>query len=280
MRHAVTLAALALSLLACPGLTEAQAQTPKTPAGPPPPSTPRTPPQTPPRVAPRPKGPAQPRFTLSIGGGYQPTTTSFDDSFTFTRDQETGRTRTSYDVDAGAVFDGGFGARLWRGLGVGVALSRFTVDGVISATSSIPHPFFLNRHRDVSGEAGGMRREETGVHVQAQYTAPIGKRLQVTLMGGATSFHVSQTVVIDVNYTEEYPYDAATFAGVDSTRKTGTAAGFNAGADVRWMFSTHVGAGGLVRVARGTAKIDAAESRTISVDVGGVQAGGGIRLVF
>lgn len=280
MRRAVTLAALMLSLLAGHGLAEAQAPTPKTPPGPPPQSPPRTPPRTPPRVAPRPTGPAQPRFTLSISGGYQPTTTSFDDRFTFTRDQETGRTDTAHDVGAGPVFDGGFGARLWRGLGVGVAVSRFTVDGVVSATSSIPHPFFLNRHRDVSGEAGGMRRQETGVHVQAQYTAPVGKRLQVTLMGGATSFRVSQTVVIDVNYTEAYPYDAATFAGVDSTRKTGTAIGFNAGADIRWMLSKHVGAGGLVRVARGTAQIDAAENRIISVDVGGVQAGGGIRLVF
>ena len=33
-----------------------------------------------------------------INGGYQPSTTSFDDSFTFTLYQETGTTETSYDV--------------------------------------------------------------------------------------------------------------------------------------------------------------------------------------
>ena len=221
-----------------------------------------------------------PRAFVSINGGYQVTTTEFEDTFTFTAHQETGSSRVTYPIEAGPTFDGGGGVRLWRGLGVGVAVSRFTVDGTVSATSSIPHPFFLQQNREVSGETDGLRREETGVHVQAQYSFPVGGKVHVTLMGGPSYIEVSQALVIDVNYTEEYPYDTAAFAGVDSTRRKGSEIGFNGGADVRWMFTRNVGVGGLIRVSRATVDLDAGDNRTVPVDAGGVQAGIGLRLAF
>jgi opacity protein-like surface antigen len=222
----------------------------------------------------------RPRGFISVNGGYQASTTEFDDSFTFSAHQETGTSRVTYPIDAGPSFDAGGGVRLWRGLGVGVAVSRFTRDGSVRATSSVPHPFFLQQHREVAGEADRIRREETAIHVQAQYSVPIGRRLHVTLMGGPSVLQVNQALVIDVNYTEEYPYDTAAFSGVDSTRQKGTKSGFNAGADVRWMFTRHIGAGAVVRFSRATIDLDAAENRTVSVDVGGAQAGAGLRIGF
>lgn len=219
------------------------------------------------------------RGFISINGGYQASTTEFDDSFTFSAHQETGTTRVTYPIDAGPIFDAGGGVRLWKGLGVGLAVSRFTIDSTVQASSSIPHPFFPERHREVSGEAGDIRREETGIHVQAQYSIPLG-RLHLTLMAGPSVLQVSQAMVIDVNYSEEYPYDTAAFAGVDTTSKKGSKAGFNAGADVRWMFSRSFGVGGVVRFSRATIDLDEIDGRTVSVDAGGVQAGVGIRIGF
>lgn len=222
----------------------------------------------------------RPRGFIGINGGYQASTTEFDDNFTFTAHQETGTTRVSYPIDAGPAFDAGGGIRLWRGLGVGVAVSRFTIDSTVSATSSIPHPFFLRQNREVSGEAEGIRREETGIHVQAQYSVPLGRRLQLTLMAGPSLLQVSQAVVIDVNYTEEYPYDTAAFSGVDSTRKKGSKVGFNAGADVRWMFTRNIGLGVMARFTRATVDLDPVDDRTITVDAGGAQVGVGLRVGF
>jgi hypothetical protein len=99
-------------------------------------------------------------------------------------------------------------------------------------------------------------------------------------MGGPSFVQLDQTLVIDVNYTEEYPYDTATFSGVDSAGKSGSASGFNAGADVRFMFNRFVGVGALVRLTRATVRLDAADDRTVSVDAGGAQAGVGVRLLF
>jgi len=222
----------------------------------------------------------EPRFGFALSGGYQPSTTDFDDSFTFDLNRETGTTRTSYPIDAGVFFDVALSERIWRGLAIGLAYSRFEVKGNVSATSSLPHPFFLNQNREVSGEADGMTRTESGVHLSAQYQIPIGSRFYVTVMGGPSFISVNQSVVIDVNYTEEYPYDTATFASVDSSRKSGDEIGFNAGLDVRWMFTRNLGIGALGRVTKATIDLKDTGDRTISVDAGGTQFGAGIRVAF
>ena len=52
--------------------------------------------------------------------------------------------------------------RLWRNLAVGVDVSRFskTTEGAVSA--QIPHPFFFNRARTVSGDARGLHARRDG----------------------------------------------------------------------------------------------------------------------
>jgi hypothetical protein len=221
----------------------------------------------------------EPRVRAMINGGYQPSTTSFDDSFTFSLYQETGTTETSYAVDAGAIFEGGAAVRAWKGLAFGGVISHFTADVAATVTSSVPHPFFLQRHRQVSGEPEGVRREETAIHFQAQYQLRPGRQLHVILFAGPSLIDVKQTLVIDVNYTEEFPYDTATFTGIDSKRGTGTAFGFNAGVDFQWMFNPNLGAGALVRITKTTADLSV-DNRMIQVDAGGAQIAAGIRLSF
>ena len=123
-----------------------------------------------------------------------------------------------------------------------------------------------------------MRREETAIHFQAQYQLPPFGRLHVVLAGGPSLIDVKQTVVIDVNYAEEFPYDTATFTGVDSKRGTGTATGFNAGVDFQWMF-TRSWAWALVRITKATVDLNV-DNRIIQVDAGGTQIAAGIRLAF
>ena len=140
--------------------------------------------------------------------------------------------------------------------------------------ATLPHPLFFQRNRQISGETGGLRREETGIHIQAQYQLPPFGKLYVTLAGGPSVLDTRQSIVTDVNYTEEFPYDSATYVGVDSQRVSGTATGFNVGADVRWMFTRNIGVGGLVRYTRASVDLTR-DGRTVTVDAGGTQVGGG-----
>ena len=55
---------------------------------------------------------------------------------------------------------------------------------------AFPHPFFFNQPREVTGEATGVKRSETAVHVQAMYLVNPGGRLRLVLSGGPSFFDV------------------------------------------------------------------------------------------
>ena len=186
-------------------------------------------------------------------------------------------------MQGGFIFDAGGGYRLWKNLAAGVAVSYFTRSDSASTTSSFPHPFFFNQPRAVAGDAAGVTRTETAVHVQAMYLVNPGGpggRLRVVLSGGPSFFTVEQDLVTEVTITETFPYDTATFASAQTSREKGSAPAFNVGADVMWMFNRRFGVGGLVRFARTSVDLDAPGGRTISMDAGGIYAGGGIRVLF
>jgi hypothetical protein len=223
---------------------------------------------------------AGPRVTIAVNGGYQPTTTEFGERFTFELDRETASTQVRYPIDAGALFDAGAAVRLWGGLGAGVAVSRFSRNGSAATTSSLPHPLFLERNREVVGEATGLDRRETGIHLQAQYALPPLAGLRIVLAAGPSRVEVEQGMVDAVRYAEEYPYDTATYTGVRSETVAESALGFNAGADVQYMFTPAIGAGVLLRVTRATIALTTPRNGTVAVDAGGVHLGAGIRVRF
>ncbi len=204
------------------------------------------------------------RVLLSVNGAFQATSNDVSDRFEFERDLETGSTDVDYRVQGGFVFDAGAGVRLWKNLAAGVSVSYFTRDVAAGTTSSFPHPFFFNRPRDVTGDAAGVNRSETAVHVQAMYLVNPGGRLRLVLSGGPSFFGVQQDLVTEVTITESYPFDTAAFASATTSREQGSAVTFNAGADVMWMLTTRFGVGGLVRYAHATVDLDAPGNRTIA----------------
>lgn len=220
------------------------------------------------------------RVHISLNGAFQSTTNDFSDRFEFERYLETGSTDVDYPVKGGFIFDAGAGYRFWKNLAAGVSVSYFTRDEVASTTTSVPHPFFFNQPREVTGDATGVKRSETAVHVQAMYLIKSGGPLRLVLSGGPSFFNVEQDLVTEVTITETFPFDTAAFGAAVKSRKKGSAVAFNVGADVMWMLNRTLGVGGLVRYSRASVDLDATTSRTISVDAGGVYAGGGIRLVF
>ena len=159
------------------------------------------------------------RVHISVNGAFQATTNDFSDRFEFERNLETGSTDVDYPVQGGFIFDAGAGYRFWKNLAAGVSVSYFTRDDVASTTSSVPHPFFFNQPREVTGEATGVKRSETAVHVQAMYLVNPGGRLRLVLSGGPSFFNVEQDLVTEVTVTETFPFDTATFASAQKTRR-------------------------------------------------------------
>ena len=220
------------------------------------------------------------RGFVSINGGYQASSTDFRDSIVFTEFVEQGTVDSSYRVKSGPQLDIAGGGRVWRSLGIGVGITRFSKSGQASVTGKIPHPFFFNQARSVEGEAGGLKREELAFHIQAMAIVSGGERLSLAVFAGPSFFNVKQGIVQKLQYSQQYPYDTATFSGVDTDTPSESTIGFNAGADVGYFFARHVGIGGVIRFSRASVDFTSIDGETLEADAGGVQAGAGLRLRF
>ena len=218
---------------------------------------------------------------VSINFGIeQPAATTFSATTTTTVYRETASINTAYSPMKGKFFDGGVLVRVKRGFGAGVAVSAFSGSDAASITGSIPHPFFFNTPRSIGGTTSPLERSETAVHVLAGYVIVSG-RLDVAISGGPSFFNVSQELVADATYAEAYPYDTTAFSSATTTKVSLSKLGFNVGADVGVKLSKNVGVGGLIRYSRASMTFPLTNTAGgVSVDVGGVQAGGGVRFFF
>jgi len=252
-------------------------------AKPTPPTTTKPTQPTPARPGQAKPSPPQPidRVYISVNGAFQTGGGDFGETVTFRENAEDGRFSTDYEVKSGPALNISVGASIWRNIGVGVGVTRYSKSTPTAFSASVPHPFFFNRPRAVEGEVTGIDREELAVHVQARATFVPTQHIQAVVFGGPSFFTVKQGIVTDFEITEAYPYDTATFSRGITKTVDESKIGFNVGADVGYFFTRQVGVGGSVQWAATT--IDAPASAgtgTFEIKAGGFQAGAGLRLRF
>jgi hypothetical protein len=225
---------------------------------------------------------AQDRFRISVNGGVQLSSLSFDTSATKVVYIENAVIATSYRIRRGVDIDGALNVRLVGGFGVGVAVSSATSKRDADVSAAIPNPFFFKTPRTITGIAPGQQRSELVTHVHGVYTLHPVRRVDVALFAGPSFFHVRQDVVTDVSFVDTYPFDAPVFTAATSQRVTATdAVGFNAGADVGLKLARHAGLGASVRFSKASVSFTMPNStNTVSMDVGGTQLAGGVRVWF
>ena len=187
-------------------------------------------------------------------------------------DREQRTLAADYSVKSGMSLDLGGGYRVWRALAAGVSVTRFKNSGDVPVNGSVPHPFFFNRARPVTGVAPGVR-QEMAVHVDAMWVVPIRPKMTLAVFGGPSFYSVKQTAVTDFDYNQSYPYDDVTLTRVIATDESSSVTGVNFGADVGYYFTESIGVGGLIRFGR--ASVDTSIG---SLDVGGPEFGVGLRI--
>lgn len=227
--------------------------------------------------------PGTARGTLTINGGLQTAASGFSDSVRFGHalfGPEEGSLDARYPASDDALLDVGGSVRVWRNLAVGASVSWLTRESDADVAGQLPHPFWFDRPRSVSGAATGLARTETAVHVHAQWVIPVGRSVAVTLFGGPTWFNAAQDLVADITFEQAYPFDSASFGSATAGERSASAIGAHAGADVAWYFSERIGVGGMVRFSRGSVELDSPDGDTLKNDVGGVHTSGGLRIRF
>ena len=220
------------------------------------------------------------RLRFSINVADQVTSRTLTQSFTVPINVEPAPIATSIDLKSAPMFDIGGSYRFLHHLAAGLSVTSLSrnVDGTLNA--QIPHPFFFNQLRSISGGLSGLQHKETGVHIYAMYFIPVNRKLDVGVFGGPSHFSAKQDFVTDVDYTSSYPFDTATFTGAPTETVKGSATGYNAGVDVSWRLSNVLAVGGLVRFTGASKTLTAASGNDVDVKIGGVQTGAGVRLLF
>ena len=236
-------------------------------------ATPRRPVQRPARK------PTEPS-SISINGGVQTTSRGFAAVSTISRFAENGTLSSTYSSGRPIVFDVAVQGGVWRTVSVALAATGSSEPLEGSLTTKIPHPFFFDRPRTVTGQSADLSRKEVAVHLDGVWTIPVTGSTRVALFAGPSYFKVTQSLVTDITVNEAYPYDEATFDTATSAEATLSKWGYNAGFDISQFVSRHVGVGVIGRYSRASFVFPIVETEEVAIRAGGFQVGGGVRLRF
>jgi hypothetical protein len=221
-----------------------------------------------------------PRVQLVLDGGAQVASGSFGQQFTLTRNVEDAPVTTDLNVGASGFIEAGARVRVAGPLLVGIVgfYTSGKADGSLAA--QIPHPFYFEQRRAVSGDLSALKRTESGAHIELAYPVAATDAVVVTLFGGPSYINARQDLVTDLSYSESYPYDTATFTGVTTVTASKGALGFNAGGEVRWQATRTFGVAAIVRYAHAGITLSPAEGNVVALDAGALQIGAGVRIGF
>lgn len=201
---------------------------------------------------------------------------------------ETSALAASYPKPStGAAFDVGAGYMFAPRVGVGISFSGAAHDDEIGLGISVPHPFFFNASAtDGSVTSDKLTRTEGATHLQVMVVPLHTDRLRVRVFGGPSFFRYKADMVQDIEFSQVASLlsraNTVTITGYQSEEAKANGWGIHGGADVSWFFSRVVGVGGFARYARGSVSLDVEplSEEQQDITVGGLQAGGGLRLRF
>ena len=250
----------------------ARPQAPAKPQTPTPAPTPMTRPVARPATVPGPL-----RGFVTIGVGAQFASADFSETHSEPLYAEQKTWTADYSVKTGLEFEIGGGWRVWRNLFAGGTYSHFHDSRTAAITGQIPHPFFFNQPRSISGDSVALAHDENAGHFSLWWIVPAGHRVEVGVFGGPSIIGVSRPLVKDVQYVETYPYDTATFSAAVVADASKTAFGVHAGVDVTYLLTKQVGIGGSVRYSHAGIDLDTPSGGSVSFDGGGLQAAAIVR---
>ena len=117
----------------------------------------------------------------------------------------------------------------------------------------------------MSGTADGLARTETLVAFEVSWLVALARRVDMFVFGGPAYINVRQDMATRIQFTESYPYDTATFTGVETASVSGGGVGATGGIDVSYLVTKQLGVGGeralLLRVGHADAVHPAGERR-------------------
>jgi hypothetical protein len=187
--------------------------------------------------------------------------------------------RADATVGIGPAFGARGGVRVWKNLAVGGGLAITSTSQSLDVTGRLPHPFQFNQPREVDGTASGLARVETLAAFEVSWLVALARRVDMFVFGGPAYIGVRQDMATRIQFTESYPYDTATFTGVETASVSGGGVGATAGIDVSYLVTKRFGVGGQLRYSYASATLTPS-TQPAKVGLGGLHLAFGARILF
>ncbi len=217
---------------------------------------------------------------VNINGSVQTDDRTVTHSLTETLYGETATYEAMMTSPGGTVLDAWAGVRLWGDVGVALGATVLNARGTTAIAGSVPSPLFRNRHRAESIERPGLNHQQVGVHLPLVYMLPVSERVHVAVSAGPSWFRLRHDALAGVTIGNETPpYTMVELTDFATTVEEGNGFGYNAALDVTYLLTRYFGVGLFLRYTGGSVEMPFPGGDQ-SVEVGGVQAGAGLRLRF
>lgn len=224
------------------------------------------------------------RVNLQINAAWQASSEELRQTFSQRAYGENAMFEAVHDIKGGAMIDGGGSLRVWRELSVGAIYTELNQANSATVTGTVPHPILFNNDRAIDPQVRSLTHRERTTHIFAAWRVPVPQLegLDVSIYGGPSYINLTQGMITDVGVAEAGgpPFSAVTVTDLPVAEFTRNGWGAHVGVDVAYMVTPIFGVGGFVRFSNGSLDLPTSGEETVSVTVGGVQTGGGIRLRF
>ena len=224
------------------------------------------------------------RVQILANGAYQVSSEELRQTFSQRAYGEDATFEAVHDIKGGTMLDLGGSVLVWRELSIGAIYTELDQAGTVTLTGSVPHPILFNADRAITPQTLSQTHRERTTHIFASWRVPIPQLdgLDISVYGGPSYFNLTQGLIHDIAVAEAGgpPFSSVNVTEVQVAEQVVNGWGGHVGAEVTYMFSSVFGLGGFVRFSNGSIDVPSSDTETLTVTVGGVQTGGGIRLRF
>jgi hypothetical protein len=222
----------------------------------------------------------QDRGYLSVNFGIQPQSRDFDAVSAPEINGDPATITVPHSIGSGAFPDFAVGYRLWENLGVHVGYSYFSKSETPTLSAQIPHPVVGGQSRTATASAGELSHSESAFHTHLVWMIPLSEEIELAVLVGPSFYNIKQDFVETVTVVETPPYTSVSISGVQLVEQSDTAVAFTAGLDGTYRLTPRFGIGAFFRYSGASSDMPLSGGNSVTVEAGGIQIGGGLRVRF
>jgi hypothetical protein len=161
-----------------------------------------------------------------------------------------------------------------------VGYSYFSKSETPTLTAEIPHPVYGGQTRTATASTGELSHSESAFHLHLLWMIPLSEEIEVAVLVGPSFYSIKQDFIETVSVVETDPFTSVSISSVQQIEQSGSPVAFTAGLDGTYRLTPQFGIGAFFRYSGASSDMPLSGGTTVTVEAGGIQIGGGLRVRF